>query len=65
VPETVDLRRLLPIGADDANAGEVLLGERRQLAKVLLNRLETVMNGPSHAGNDRGEQCHREQREHR
>ncbi len=44
-PEALDLRRLLPVGAHDAHAGQRLLRDRADLGELRLNLLEPLVDG--------------------
>src|SRR3954470_24494384 len=50
--EATDFRRLLAVRPNDAHAGEILLGERRQIAEVFLDGLESFMDASPHPDTD-------------
>jgi hypothetical protein len=50
--KTLDLRSLLPVCADDADAGERFLRDGADLGELLLNLLETLMDGGAEIPHD-------------
>ena len=63
--ESLELARLLPVGADDAHAGERLLRDRAQVGELRLDPLEALVDHAAEVARDERDDRQREERDQR